>query len=112
MSANWQVGPANLTTKTGTVVVPAWVRGEFSLDQRFDVEGGGAGWAVSHRKTGMLVRIIIGKVEKAQEFVEEIEKLGDWDFTSPEDCKQYADGVREALDQFYHSGSLGWGIAA
>lgn len=110
--SGWEVGPATIATRNGDIIVPAWVSGEFSLDQRFDVDGGDAGWAVSHRNTGMLVRIIIGKLEKAQEFVAEIEKLGAWDFTAPEDCKQYSSGVKVALERFDHSGSGGWGIAA
>lgn len=106
MSGEWVVGPIRTATRDGDVIVPGWVNGRFGLDMRVSIDDNG--WGVTHLGTGMLVRVLCENLAKTKAFVAEIEKLGDWDFTDPADCKPYGPGVTEALKGLKNTSAVGW----
>lgn len=112
MIAGWEVGAVTLKMTKGDVVVPGWIKGQFTLDCRVSKYSEDIGWAVTHRQTGFLVTIIEDDLPAAHRFVAQIEALGDWDFRNPGSAKEYESSVKEALNSFPHNNGDGWGAPA
>lgn len=86
--ADWQVGPIHTKHPEGRAyVLPAWVKGLFGLDYRYNDDGGA--WVLTHLPTGYAVFAIREPLPFAQTIADEVAEWGDWNFADPSGAARF-----------------------
>lgn len=104
----WQMGMFDVLA--GEVEAPTvctiagWYREPFGIDRRWMVEDDGTlkpCWMITHLLTGYNICGYLGEEDQAKAVCEQIEKFGDWDFTSPLGAKS----LSARMAEFFKSNS-------
>lgn len=107
----WKAGEFTSQTFVGfdkpsmPVKIAGWISGLWALDFRaFDddsnewVQGG---WAMTHIPTGQKAFNILGlSLRQAQDVVEAIDAMAEWNFTDPSKAKSLSDVAKKAMADF------------
>lgn len=108
---DWKAGQFTTSTFVGEgkkpmpVNVAGWISERWALDFRaFEDESNEwvqGGWAMTHIQTGQKAFNIIGvSVSQAQDIVEVVDAMADWNFTDPQKGRSLREVARKAMDHF------------